>query len=89
MENTKENLDVQKFTVDEVMAAWMCLEDEDAKYALIYSWTPYFITGVINNKDFMDEFIKQCETQITYLEASMRGVRLIADMLQVPTNQEG
>lgn len=89
MDKTKENLEQQKFTVDEVMAAWMCLEDEDAKYALTDIWKPHFITDVINNKDYMDEFIKQCETKITNLEASIRGVRLIADMLQAPSEQEG
>ena len=86
MENTKENLDVQKFTVDEVMAAWMCLEDEDAKRILGTSTQPYYLANMFNDKEFMDKAIAGCERQIDIYETAIRGIRLMADTLQVPVD---
>lgn len=86
MENTKENLDVQKFTVDEVMAAWMCLEDENAKKILGTCTQPYYLVNLFNDKEFMDKAIGSCERQIDFYETAIRGIRLMADTLQVPVD---
>lgn len=88
MNNTKENLEVQRYTVNDILSALMCVEDGDVKEVLTYHFKPGDIATAFSSQESFDEVIRTMEKYIEFYELAIRGHRQLADILQVP-NQEG
>lgn len=89
MNNTKENLDVQRFTVNDILCALLCLEDKEVKEVLTSNFKPVDIGITFSSQENFDKMIRTLENYIEFYEIAIRGFRQLADILQVPTNQEG
>ena len=89
MENTKDNLEAQRYTVNDILSALMCLEDKEAKEVFTYHFKPVDFINIFNSKENFDEIIQTSEKHIEFYEIVLRGLRQLADILQVPKNFEG
>lgn len=89
MEKTKENLEVQRYTVNDILGALMCLEDEEVKEVFTSHFKPVDIGITFSSQENFDKMIRTLENYIEFYEIAIRGFRQLADILQVPTNQEG
>lgn len=89
MNNTKEKTEIQQFTVDEVMAALMCIEDKDAKNTIINKLNIAQLTYYLNHKDVFDEAIKELENGLCIYENLINGLYLMLDILQVSNDIKG
>ena len=89
MNNTKENLDVQRFTVNDILCALLCLEDKEVKEVLTSNFKPVEFAIVFSSQENFEKMISALEKNIEAYEIMLRGYRQLADILQVPANQEG
>lgn len=89
MEELKENLEVQRYTVNDILSALMCVEDEDVKEVMTYHFKPGDIATAFSCQESFDEVIRVMEKYIEFYELAIRGHRQLADILQVPSEQEG
>lgn len=89
MENIKENLDVQRYEMNDILSALMGLQDGKTKKVLTNHFRPVVFVEMFNDKEKFDEMIWTLEGHLEFYELALRGCRELADMLQVPKNFEG
>ena len=89
MENTKENLEVQRYDINEILGAVMCIEDEQLKEFLVRHYTLGGFVNVFDSQEKYEQAIKGVEAHIEYYELTLRAFRELADILQVPKNFAG
>ncbi len=90
MKHTQENLEFQYFTTDDILAALLTMDDLEAREALMQGSTINNLLAIFNTSTYsIDDYIEAGEITIARLEAAYRGLRLLADILQVPDGDEG
>ena len=89
MENTKENLEVQRYDINEILGAVMCMEDNQLKDFLVKNYTLAGFMNVFDSQENYEGAIKGIESYIEYYELTLRAFRELADILQVPKNFAG
>ena len=89
MENTKENLEMQRYDINDILGAVMCMDDQEAKALFTYKYPPNILMKIFNNRDDFEKAIQDIEAYIKYYELTLRAFRELADILQVPKSLEG
>ena len=89
MENTKENLEFQRYDINDILGAVMCMDDQEAKFLFTYNYPPNTLMKILNDREEFEKAINEVEAYIAYYELTLRAFRELADILQVPKNFEG
>lgn len=89
MENTKENLEVQRYDINEILGAVMCMEDKQLQGFLVKHYTLAGFVNVFDSQENYERSIKGIEANIEFYELTLRAFRELADILQVPKNFAG